>query len=552
MAQHDYVIANASGASVRADINNMALAISSNNSGSSEPSTKYAYLWWLDSSANVLKLRNSANNAWITMPFSIGANNTVDINGGAIDGTNIGASAASTGAFTTLTATGDVTFDTTTFKLDSTNNRVGIGTTSPTSVLNVKTTKTVALSSAADFLTLGLSIDDSTAFDTAGGGGGIAFRSSRNSSGTQTVFAAIDGAKEATSGDSYTGALRFYTNQNSTGVPLERVRITSAGHVTVGSGANIGTSGSISMNVGNTSASGGIQLFAPNNVAHGINFGDAYSTSAVYAGAIEYNHASNYMRFFTASTEKMRIDSSGNLLVGRTSAEGNTTGLALQMNAANKYCSTLHNNGDSTNRYGIQIMAGTYDNSGTNTHVSFGDGNGDGVGTITSSGGTVTYGAFTAHHEVNVPDSDNPSDDSDAYPYGTLVEIVSVYLTDSNKRQSIRYTVQKSQSANSKKVLGAYASNMRPSPMCPTTGTYANNLHNISILGDGHILCNNSGGNIEVGDGICTSAVEGIGMKATTNPSMIVAIAQEAVTFSGSGTKLVAVQFGVQQFTPWS
>ena len=71
-------------------------------------------------------------------------------------------------------------------------------------------------------------------------------------------------------------------------------------------------------------------------------------------------------------------------------------------------------------------------------------------------------------------------------------------------------------------------------------------------MGDGHIICNNSGGNIEVGDGICTSSTAGIGMKATDNPSMIVGIAQEAVTFSGSETKLVAVQFGVQQFTPWS
>ena len=104
MAQHDYVIANASGATVRADINNMALAISSNNSGSSEPSTTYAYEWWIDTGNNLLKLRNSANNAWITMPFSITANNTVDINGGTIDGTNIGGSSAGTGAFTTLSA----------------------------------------------------------------------------------------------------------------------------------------------------------------------------------------------------------------------------------------------------------------------------------------------------------------------------------------------------------------------------------------------------------------------------------------------------------------
>ena len=29
-------------------------------------------------------------------------------------------------------------------------------------------------------------------------------------------------------------------------------------------------------------------------------------------------------------------------------------------------------------------------------------------------------------------------------------------------------------------------------------------------------------------------------------------MAQEAVTFSGSETKLVAVQYGLQQFIPWS
>ena len=131
MAQHDYVIANASGATVRADINNMALAISSNNSGSSAPSTTYAYLWWLDTSANVLKLRNSANNAWITMPFSVTASNTVDINGGTIDGTNIGASSAGTGAFTSITgslaSTITTTDNTDTLSLISTDADAGVG-----------------------------------------------------------------------------------------------------------------------------------------------------------------------------------------------------------------------------------------------------------------------------------------------------------------------------------------------------------------------------------------------------------------------------------------
>ena len=67
MATHDYVIANASGSSVRSDLNNALAAIVSNNSSSSEPSTKYAYMLWADTTNNLIKLRNSANNAWITL-----------------------------------------------------------------------------------------------------------------------------------------------------------------------------------------------------------------------------------------------------------------------------------------------------------------------------------------------------------------------------------------------------------------------------------------------------------------------------------------------------
>ena len=67
MSTHDYVIANASGSSVRSDLNNALAAIVSNNSSSSEPSTKYAYMLWVDSTNNLIKLRNSANNAWITL-----------------------------------------------------------------------------------------------------------------------------------------------------------------------------------------------------------------------------------------------------------------------------------------------------------------------------------------------------------------------------------------------------------------------------------------------------------------------------------------------------
>ena len=67
MAVHDYVIANGTGAAVRSDLNNALAAIVSNNSSSSEPGTTYAYQWWADTNANVLKIRNSSNDGWITL-----------------------------------------------------------------------------------------------------------------------------------------------------------------------------------------------------------------------------------------------------------------------------------------------------------------------------------------------------------------------------------------------------------------------------------------------------------------------------------------------------
>jgi hypothetical protein len=67
VAQHDYIIANQSGAAFRADLNNGLAAIVSQNSGTTQPSTTYAYQWWADTTTGLLKIRNAANNAWITV-----------------------------------------------------------------------------------------------------------------------------------------------------------------------------------------------------------------------------------------------------------------------------------------------------------------------------------------------------------------------------------------------------------------------------------------------------------------------------------------------------
>lgn len=79
MAQHDYNIANATGATVRADINNVLNAIVSQNSSTTEPSTTFAYMLWADTTSGNMKIRNAANTAWITLyNLATGGANTLD------------------------------------------------------------------------------------------------------------------------------------------------------------------------------------------------------------------------------------------------------------------------------------------------------------------------------------------------------------------------------------------------------------------------------------------------------------------------------------------
>lgn len=67
MAQHDYVIDNQTAPNFRADLNNALAAIVSTNSGSSAPSTTYANMMWYDTTANILKMRNEADDTWINL-----------------------------------------------------------------------------------------------------------------------------------------------------------------------------------------------------------------------------------------------------------------------------------------------------------------------------------------------------------------------------------------------------------------------------------------------------------------------------------------------------
>ena len=67
MATHDYVIANQTATSFRSDLNDVLQAILTTNTNAFSPVTKAAGMIWHDTTNNELKIRNSANDAWITL-----------------------------------------------------------------------------------------------------------------------------------------------------------------------------------------------------------------------------------------------------------------------------------------------------------------------------------------------------------------------------------------------------------------------------------------------------------------------------------------------------
>ena len=62
-------------------------------------------LVWLDTTANLLKIRNQANDAWITLAIDPETSNSVDINAGTIDGAIIGGAVPAAVTTSDLTAT---------------------------------------------------------------------------------------------------------------------------------------------------------------------------------------------------------------------------------------------------------------------------------------------------------------------------------------------------------------------------------------------------------------------------------------------------------------
>ena len=305
---------------------------------------------------------------------------TIDIDAGSIDGTAIGASSASTGAFTTLTASGaftsvgiDDNADATAITIDSSEN-VGIGTSSPDANLVVYETATSGTDHFAQrwrtqsggVLSIAcsdLSLANPTWQIRSGSSEPIAFNQASNermridSSGRVGIGTSSPSEKLTIAGDVQIG-------ESAGGEKLKFVGASSKYNFLVGKQVNVdnaleitpstaagGTTFSTPAVVVNSSGNVGIGTTSPNSkldtggdyysgtattVAQLTNKISTYSTvsqGSLYGfGQDSYGlhmtagQAGQSLMFHTGgSAERVRIDGSGNLLVGKTSAVGQST-----------------------------------------------------------------------------------------------------------------------------------------------------------------------------------------------------------------------------------
>lgn len=96
----------------------------------------------------------------------------------------------------------------------------------------------------------------------------------------------------------------------------ERMRLDSSGNLMVG-GTTPGNAGTVTLNAGNAGSTvGGLQLWSTTSGTSYVQFGDESGTAANhYRGFLAYAHNGDSLRFGTAGSERMRLESDGDLHV---------------------------------------------------------------------------------------------------------------------------------------------------------------------------------------------------------------------------------------------
>jgi hypothetical protein len=308
VAQHDYVIANGTGAAVRSDLNNGLAAIVSQNSGTTEPTTTYAYMRWADTTAGVMKMRNGANNAWITLYQLDGEWSTIAFENGSASAPSIyfKDSGTDTGIYSPGTDQVAISTAGTGRLFVNASGNVGLGTGSPTENLDVVDTET-ASNVAVLARNLATTGNSNALFGLRGNNNAV--RANWFLDGLGSVFVSA-GAILYTETNH---PLMFGTNN------AERMRLTSTG-----------------LGIGTTTPSTPLHISNASNAEVRLQSGsyDAY-IGQDSSGVLAISQAqAGSIKLQTNGSERARIDSSGRLLVGtssNTSIGGASNGHMLQI-----------------------------------------------------------------------------------------------------------------------------------------------------------------------------------------------------------------------------
>ena len=219
------------------------------------------------------------------------------------------------------TITGDLTVDTSTLKVDSVNDRVGIGTASPgTARLTVARANTAVGTRG----TIYAYSTDSFAINL---GGQISFGGSYTGT-SETIFGSVAGRKETANDLDISGYLQFSTTNVFTG-NVERMRLDSSGNLGLGVTPSAWDAGLSAFEMKSGSVlgfAGSVANFTSNAYYQGAW---KYKTSAAAAYYQQANGSHNWQIASSGTagnaitfTQAMTLDASGNLLVGGTT---NTT-----------------------------------------------------------------------------------------------------------------------------------------------------------------------------------------------------------------------------------
>ena len=191
-------------------------------------------LVWLDTTANLLKIRNQANDAWITLAVNPETSNSVDINAGTVDGAIIGG--ASAAAITGTTIKADTSLELATGATVTGIDNATVGTGSATLLPTQGAVKTYVdaqvtaqdLDITTDSGTIDIDLDSDTL--TVAGGSGL------NSSATgTTVTIAGDDATTSAKGVASFSSSHFSVSSGAVSIATDSIDDTL---IDFGTGAN--------------------------------------------------------------------------------------------------------------------------------------------------------------------------------------------------------------------------------------------------------------------------------------------------------------------------